>query len=222
MPEEADFEGQLTEAELPRVASLGEVSGPPPEGAVDAEFEEPEDDTFDGPTDAERLVPEEDEAPPPDKPPPALKDLEGFAPTSNEDLERGLHGLGVPEEYHKRIIRKACKAEGVAAGDWQAAWDGIYDRSSSGRLGEWIADHAEAEEPEPEPEEQAPPKDDWDFEGRAHLDDEGHIVLDFGEKHKGERLDDVARDDKQFLTWVINNNFPADLKTACRQELDKQ
>ena len=48
-----------------------------------------------------------------------------------------------------------------------------------------------------------------------HLDDDGDIVLDFGTKHKGDKLRDVK---DGYLKYICENDFPDDLIRACQME----
>lgn len=61
----------------------------------------------------------------------------------------------------------------------------------------------------------------YDFEGKAHFEGET-IVLDFGKKHKGDRLTVVADTDPSYLEWIMDedNDFPDDLVTACKEALE--
>lgn len=60
----------------------------------------------------------------------------------------------------------------------------------------------------------------YDFGGKAHFEGD-EVVLDFGKRHKGDRLSEVADFDPSYLTWIMDedNDFPSDLVTACKEAL---
>jgi len=58
-------------------------------------------------------------------------------------------------------------------------------------------------------------KDGYDFEGKAYIAD-GELILDFG-RNKGKKLSEI---DKNYLVWLIEQEFPEDLLVAVEDYLD--
>lgn len=48
---------------------------------------------------------------------------------------------------------------------------------------------------------------------------DGEVVLAFGKK-KGEKLSDVAKNDRSFLAWMLKSDFASDTKAIARNALD--
>jgi DNA polymerase-3 subunit epsilon len=48
---------------------------------------------------------------------------------------------------------------------------------------------------------------------------EGEAVCDFGKKHKGHKLKDIATEDPSFLSWVAGSDFSPEVKTIALKAL---
>lgn len=61
---------------------------------------------------------------------------------------------------------------------------------------------------------------EYDFEGKAHVNESGEVVLDFG-KHQGP--DKTIRDvPTTYLQWMLGEEFPEDLVVAVEEELERR
>lgn len=58
-----------------------------------------------------------------------------------------------------------------------------------------------------------------DLRGKLVWDDEGEAVFNFGKKHMGDRLRDVASNDPSYLQWMLDGSFPQDTKEIVRAAL---
>ena len=44
----------------------------------------------------------------------------------------------------------------------------------------------------------------------------------FGKKHPGERLEEVARTDPDYLGWILKDDFSDEVKLVVRQALERE
>jgi DNA polymerase-3 subunit epsilon len=61
-----------------------------------------------------------------------------------------------------------------------------------------------------------------DPDGKFVRREDGAIVFAFGKKHPGERLDEVARTDPDYLGWILKDDFSDEVKLVVRQALERQ
>lgn len=58
-----------------------------------------------------------------------------------------------------------------------------------------------------------------DVSGRLLLSPDGEVVVNFGNRHRGRPLREVARTDPSYLEWVLASDFPPDTKAIVRKHL---
>lgn len=61
--------------------------------------------------------------------------------------------------------------------------------------------------------------DTLDREGKLRWGPDGEAQINFGQ-NKGKSLRFLAENDKSYLNWILNKDFPDDVKTVVRQALD--
>ena len=49
---------------------------------------------------------------------------------------------------------------------------------------------------------------------------DGEVICNFGKKHRGRKLQDIAREDPGYLSWVASADFSAEVKKIAINSLD--